>query len=175
MTNTGVPVSFGAEAGGGQVAVVETGGVTELTGEVGDGEVGEVLVEADPLGGGGPASSHTELSLLDWSGGQTERADQSVEGEAVVDLHHGEVPVHQVLGPPSPGVTHDALHQLDLSRLAGGGTVAGGTREHDPLQGVDTVGVDTGVGGHQPPGGHDRHRAARLPPHIEEDSQAGPL
>ena len=78
MTNTGVPVSFGAEAGGGQVAVVETGGVTELTGEVGDGEVGEVLVEADPLGGGGPAGRHTELPLLHSSLGQGERADEGV-------------------------------------------------------------------------------------------------
>ena len=49
MTNSGVAVSFGAETGRGQVAVVEAGGVAELGGEVGDGEVDEILVEADPL------------------------------------------------------------------------------------------------------------------------------
>ena len=175
VTNPGVSVSLGAEAGGWQVAVVQAGGVAELGGDLGDGEVGEVLVEADPLGGGGPASRHTELSLLHSSLGQTEGTDEAVEVEAVMDLHHGEVPVHQVLGTPGPRVTHDTLHQLDLGRLAGGGAEAGGPGEHDPLQGVDSGGVDTGVGGDQPAGRHDRHRAARLPPHVEEDGEARPL
>ena len=124
VANSGVSVRHGAEAGGGEVAVVEAGLVALGGRDGGDGEVGEVLVEADPLGGGGPASRHTQLSLLDRGGRQAERTDQTVEDEAVVYLDQGEVPVDEVLGPPGPGVAQDGLHQLDLGRLAGGGVVA---------------------------------------------------
>ena len=105
------------------MTVVEAGLVALAGGDVGHGEVGEVLVEADPLGGGGPASSNTQLSLLDGRGRQAERTDQAVEDEAVVYLDQGEVPADQVLGSPGQGMAEDGLHQLDLGRLTGRGVV----------------------------------------------------
>ena len=124
MADPGVSVRSGADAGGREVSVVQTGVVALCGREGGDRQVCEVLVEADPLGGGGPASRHTELSLLHWRGRQAEGTHQAVEHEAVVYLDQGEVPVNQVLRPPGQRVAQDGLHQLDLCRLAGRGVVA---------------------------------------------------
>ena len=71
-------------------------------------------------------------------------------------------------------MTEDGFDQLDLGGLRGRGIVARGSREHDPLQRVETV-SDTGEAGQQPPGGEDGDGAGRLPLDIEQHGQAGPL
>ena len=89
-----------------------------------------------------------------------------------MEADQGHVVGVQVLVLARPRVGDDIANYPDLGLVVL--PVAGGPAEQDPLQGVGGGG-QAGVGGDQPQGGDDRHRAGGRRLHVEQEGEGRPL